>query len=130
MATIIFAPVWFGGTLLTTDDNIGAIAGYKSHLEAGFGVESWSESPLVGLPAGSSPLNWSNLLIKFMPVRLFANTFHALSLLAGSIALFFYLRRKDLAPAAALLAALTAFWLGSNFTLIYAGHIRKFSIVF
>ncbi len=130
VATIIFAPVWFGGTLLTTDDNIGAIAGYKSHLEAGFGVESWSESPLVGLPAGSSPLNWSNLLIKFMPVRLFANTFHALSLLAGSIALFFYLRRKDLAPAAALLAALTAFWLGSNFTLIYAGHIRKFSIVF
>lgn len=130
VAVAIFLPVWLGGTLMTTDDNIGAVAGYKAQLAAGFGKEGWSESPLVGMPSGAAPLNWSNFWIRYLPLRVFANTFHALSLVAGSLALGMYLFRKNLSLAAVLVAALTAFWVGSNFTLIYAGHIRKFSIVF
>lgn len=130
VATIIFLPVWMGGTLMTTDDNIGNIAGYKSQVAAGFGQEGWSDSPLLGLPAGASALNWSNFWIRYLPLRFFANTFHALSLFAGSIALGIYLFRKNLSLGAVLVAALAAFWVGTNFTLIYAGHIRKFSIVF
>lgn len=130
VAVAIFLPVWLGGTLMTTDDNIGAVAGYKAQLTAGFGREGWSESPLVGMPSGAAPLNWSNFWIRYLPLRLFANTFHALSLVAGSIALGMYLFKKNLSLGAVIVAALVAFWVGSNFTLIYAGHIRKFSIVF
>lgn len=130
VAVAIFLPVWLGGTLMTTDDNIGAVAGYKAQLAAGFGKEGWSESPLVGMPSGAAPLNWSNFWIRYLPLRLFANTFHALSLVAGSIALGMYLFKKNLSLGAVIVAALVAFWVGSNFTLIYAGHIRKFSIVF
>lgn len=130
VAVAIFLPVWTGGTLMTTDDNIGAVAGYKAQLSAGFGQQAWSESPLVGMPAGVASLNWSNFWIRYLPLRAFANTFHALSLVAGSLALGFYLFRKNLSLGAVLVAALAAFWVGTNFTLIHAGHIRKFSIVF
>jgi len=115
---------------MTTDDNIGAVAGYKAQLAAGFGKEGWSESPLIGLPTGAASLNWSNFWIRYLPLRAFANMFHALTLIAGSLALGVYLFRKNLSLCAVLIAALAAFWVGSNFTLIYAGHIRKFSIVF
>jgi len=130
VAAMIFFPVFSGGTLMTSDDNIGHVAGYKSLLPAGLLSGTWLESPLVGMPATASPLNWSNFWLSVLSSRGFTNSFHLLSLLAGSIALGVFLFRKGLSLAAVLLGVLTVFWLGSNLTLIYAGHIRKFSIVF
>ncbi|NOU36671.1 MAG: hypothetical protein HOO88_07865 [Kiritimatiellaceae bacterium] len=130
IATLTFIPVLTGGTLMTSDDNIGHVAGYKSLLPAGFLSDTWVDSPLVGMPATASPLNWSNFWLSVLSSRGFTNSFHLLSLLAGSLALGAFLFRKGLSLAAVLLGVLAAFWLGSNLTLVYAGHIRKFSIVF
>jgi len=130
VAAVIFFPVLSGGTLMTSDDNIGHIAGYKSMLPAGLLSGTWMESPLVGMPAPASPLNWSNFWLSALSSRGFTNSFHLLSLLAGSLVLGVFLFRKGLSLAAVLLGVLTVFWLGSNLTLVYAGHIRKFSILF
>ncbi|MDD4736424.1 MAG: hypothetical protein PHP44_10020 [Kiritimatiellae bacterium] len=129
-SALIFQDVLMGGLRMTTDDNIGHLAEYQSRLPGGFLSGMWQESPLIGMPATASPLNWSNVWLALLSTRAFANFFHPICLLAGSLALAFYLRRKGLAPIPILLGVLTAFWLGSNFTLIYAGHIRKFAILF
>lgn len=130
VAAVIFLPVLSGGTLMTSDDNIGHVAGYKSMLPEGFLSKTWLESPLVGMPSALSPLDWSNFWLSVLSSRGFTNSFHLLSLLAGSVALGAFLLRKRLSLAAVLLGVLTVFWLGSNLTLVHAGHIRKFSILF
>lgn len=126
----MFLPVLTGGTLMTTDDNIGHIAGYQKYLPDGLWSGTWRDAPLVGMPESPSPLNWSNTWMLLLSSRAFANFFHGLSLLAGSLALGWFLLRKGLAPVAVALGIIAAFWVGSNFTLVHAGHIRKFSIVF
>ena len=130
LAVWIFSDVLSGGIRMTTDDNIGHIAEYQSRLPEGFLRGVWQESPLLGMPANAAPPNWSNAWLYALSTRVFANFFHPLCLLAGSLALAVYLRRKGMGAPAILLGILTAFWLGSNFTLIYAGHIRKFAILF
>lgn len=130
LSMILFRCCLGGGILFTTDDNIGHIAGYKSMLPDGLTSGMWQDSPLLGMPATASPLNWSNFWLSILSSRSFTNSFHLLSLLAGSVALGAFLFRKKLSTAAVLLGVLTVFWLGSNLTLVYAGHIRKFSILF
>lgn len=130
LAGVIFFPVISGRTLMTSDDNIGLIAGYKAMMPAGLFSEVWTESPLVGMSDQGAPLNWSNLWLLLLSPHGFTNSFHMLSLIAGSLMLGFFLFRKNLPLTAVLFAVITAFWVGSNFTLIYAGHIRKFSILF
>jgi hypothetical protein len=127
---LFFSDTLTGGTRMTTDDNIGHLAEYKSRLPHGFLAGSWQETPLIGMPSSAWPLNWSNAWLALLPVRTFANYFHPICLLAGSLALGLYLHRKGLSTLAVLAGILVTFWLGSNFTLIYAGHIRKFAVVF
>ncbi len=129
-SALIFQDVLTGGLRMTTDDNIGHLAEYQSRLPSGFFSGIWQESPLLGMPASASPLNWSNAWLSLLSTRAFANFYHPICLLAASLTLAFYLRRKGIAPVPILLGVLSAFWLGSNFTLIYAGHIRKFAVLF
>ncbi len=113
--------------LLTTDDNIGAMAARKALLPEGF-LRSWYPSGLAGQP-GMFNLGWTNLVLLLLPVRLFQNFIHALDLVMASLALSLFLRERGVRRAAAAVGALTAFWLGSTFFLTYAGHIGKFGVV-
>jgi hypothetical protein len=110
--------------LLTTD---GIIA--NSSFSFGEMLRSlnggWRPSPLLGSNSGggipvasvakglfSSGVAWNNLV-------------HALGCLLASFLLFAFLNRKLDSRLAALGGVVTAFWLGSNFTLMYAGHPHK-----
>lgn len=113
--------------LLTTDDNIGALALRERALPQGF-LGWWDDSALVGLP-NVLFLNWTNTLLWLLPLKFFTNWIHAVDVAAASFFLLLFLRRKGLSWPACAAGILTAFWLGSNFTLTYAGHIGKFGVL-
>lgn len=113
--------------LLTTDDNIGALALRERALPRGF-LGWWDDSALMGLP-NVLFLNWTNLLLWLLPLNFFTNWIHAIDVAMASFFLLLYLRRKGLNWPACTVGILTAFWLGSNFTLTYAGHIGKFGVL-
>lgn len=116
-----------GHVILTTDDNIGALALRKAAMPASlFGW--WNDSVLCGVPEFMN-VTWTNILLWLLPVDFFTNWIHAIDLLAASVFLLLFFRRRGIHPAAAVLAALTSFWLGSTFFLTYAGHIGKFGVL-
>ena len=51
------------------------------------------------------------------------------NLALASLFLLLFLREKKLSWPACWIGALTAYWLGSNLTLTYAGHLAKFAIL-
>lgn len=113
--------------LFTSDDNIGAMAMRARWLPAGF-WRVWDDSLLAGQPALLT-FNWTNLLLWFLPVRLFQNLIHAADLAVATIGFGLFMRARGIRLVPALMGALTAFWLGSTFFLTYAGHIGKFGVV-
>ncbi len=125
---LVFRGVLFSGDLLfTTDDNVGEIALRKSEMPYSF-LARWSDINLLGI-GGMFIFNWTNLLMWLLPVKAFTNWIHALDLIVGSIFFALFLRQRSLTFWGQLLGGLAAFWVGSNFTLTYAGHIGKFAIV-
>lgn len=113
--------------LLTTDDNIGALALRKSFLpDAFFG--GWDDSLAVG-QAVPHAINWTHVCLWLFPALAINNWLRAIDLALASLFLFFFLRGRGLRAVPCALAALTACWLGSTFFLIYAGHINKFAAV-
>ncbi len=113
--------------LLTSDDNIGAMAMRKALLPGGL-FRAWDDSVLSGQPSLLN-LSWTNLVLWLLPVRVFQNIIHALDLMIASLCLGLFLRERGVRWVAAAVGALTAFWLGSTFFLTYAGHIGKFGVV-
>ena len=111
--------------LLTTDDNIGALALWKRGLPRGF-LGWWNDAALVGLP-GMINLTWTNLLIWLLPLKFVTNWIHAIDLTIASVFFVLFLRQRRLVWPACIAGMLAAFWVGSNFTLTYAGHIYKFA---
>ena len=83
---------------------------------------------LVGI---TEPLtaNWTNLLLWLLPVNVFASWIHAIDLVLASTFLAGYLRARGRSWAACTIGALTAFWVGSNLTLTFAGHIGKYGVL-
>lgn len=130
---VLFALLVYRDALLpsailhTSDDNIGAMATRKALLPEGF-LRAWYPPGMAGQPALLN-ISWTNLVLWLLPVRLFQNWIHALDLIVASLALGCFLRERGTHAAAAAVAALTAFWLGSTFFLTYAGHIGKFGVV-
>lgn len=116
-----------GAVLLTTDDNIGQVAG-RHHLlpDAFFG--SWRSTELLGNPIRLN-VNWTFLKMWLLPPPAYVNLNHGINLCLASLFLGLYLRRRGVCWPAVAVGALVAFWLGSNFTLIFAGHVAKFSIL-
>lgn len=114
--------------LFTTDDNIGDLALRKALLPAGY-AGAWYDGMLMGFNMVIPP-GWTHLLLWLLPLRAFVNWIHGLDLVLASLALAAFLRRRALGWPACALAALAAFWVGSNFTLTYAGHVMKFGILF
>ncbi len=127
LTLIIFRCCLTGGTLFTTDDNIGHLAARASGIPSVF-FGGWYDSALAGFP-DSLNLSWTNLNLWLQPLRFFTNWMHALDLILSSLLLAGFLRLRRCGLPACLLGALTAFWVGSNFTLTHAGHIGKFGVV-
>ena len=131
---VLFTLLMFHGVLrpdrvlFTTDDNIGDLALRKSILPGAF-RGAWYDGMLLGFPMAMSP-SWTNVLLWRLPARWFGNWIHGFDLLLASLLFAAFLRRRGLAWPACAVGALAAFWVGSNFTLTYAGHIMKFGILF
>lgn len=116
-----------GQVILTTDDNVGAIALRRAAMpQSLFGW--WNDSVLCGVPEFMN-LTWTNLLLCLLPVTFFTNWIHAIDLVAASVFLMMFFRQRGIHPAAGLLATLASFWLGSSFFLTFAGHIGKFGVL-
>lgn len=130
---VVFAIVVFGSLLrpgsilFTTDDNIGALAARKAGLPEGF-MGWWRVWILAGIPDAIN-VCWTNILLWLLPVRFFTNWIHAIDLVFASFFFALFLRRTGRSVPACAIGALAAFWVGSNFTLTYAGHIGKFGVL-
>jgi hypothetical protein len=116
-----------GRLIITTDDNIGALAMRKRGLPFSF-LGAWDDSALVGYPV-MTYLNWTNLLLWILPLNFFNNWIHAIDLIAASFFFGRFLRLRGLSFPAIAMGCLAAVWVGSTFFLTYAGHIGKFGTV-
>jgi hypothetical protein len=113
--------------LFSTDDNIGSLAHAKSLLPRGF-FAAWDDALLAGVPTQIN-IGWTNLLLWLLPVRFFVDWIHGVDLVLGSFFFGLFLRERGRSLPSAVLGALVAYWLGSTFTLTFAGHMQKFGIV-
>ncbi len=109
--------------LLTTDSVISG-AGRFGVEALRLAVPNWRDQQLMGLPAGGAA-QVPNLLKGFMPGVLWNNWSYVLGCLLTSLALFAYVRKFVNLVWAGIFAGLVGVWLGSNFTLLYAGHFAK-----
>lgn len=128
LALVLFREVLLpGNLLLTTDDNIGALALRKAALPYSF-FGGWDDSVLIGRPFTLN-LTWTQFLLWALPLRLFSNWMHALDLVLASLFLVLFLRARGLSALACAFGGLVAMWVASNFTLTFAGHINKFAVL-
>lgn len=126
---ILFAPVWFsGGLLQVSDANVGHVSTVQNGLPTSY-FGRWVEQPLLGQPS-YIPLSVTSFLLLFLPAETVVNTVYWLTLAGASAFLVFLFgpQRKIVWQGLAL-AGLAAFWVGSNFTLLYAGHQGKFGVL-
>ncbi len=125
---MVFFMLWRGSQVLfTTDDNIGINAMLARSMPASFGGW-WSHGDLLGVP-GAVPLNWTfSILFLFGPVW-FTNWVHAVDLFFAAIFLLAFLRSHGASIFASAIGCISSFWVGTNFTLLYAGHTGKFGLL-
>ena len=108
--------------LLTTDSAISHANRSASDI-AGMLMSHWNADSLLGTPAGIATQT-SNFMQAILPGIMWNNLVYALACLGASFVfcLFF---RESICFLALACGALVAFWLGSNFSLLYAGHTFK-----
>ncbi len=129
LALLIFRALLAPGSLLlTSDDNFAMIASIRRRLPWLLWA-NWDDGVLLGLAGGNAPLTWNLLLTWLLPLKLYFNWIHALDLLLASMFLALFLRDQKLGLAGIILGILTAFWLGTNLTLTYAGHLGKYAML-
>jgi len=115
--------------LLTTDGVI--TSGVHSFSEAMRAwPPHWRDAPLLGAANGGT--TGVKAVIKgFMHPVLYNNLHHGIGMLLSSFALIAFLTQRKIKPIGLCLGLLAACWLGSNYTLLYAGHPNKpFVILF
>ncbi len=134
VAGIVGMAVWmFQGVLahdvilFSTDNNIGGIDYVKEQLPGAY-AGLWLNFPLLG---GGDPvaLNCTTALSWLLPLNTYMDWIHAVHLGLASVFLVCFLRLHRLSWLACAMAWLTAYWVGTNFTLVYAGHTGKFGVV-
>ncbi len=124
LGVYLFFPYIFTDKLLFTNDAVIVTHHLDSMPLLRTLIGSWRDNLLVGLPNFVS-VNLPLLLRRAIGVELWNDTLWALVSLAGSLALLSYLRLKKIDWLPATIAALSCCWLGTNFTLVYSGHIMK-----
>lgn len=129
-AILIFHAMLIPGNILfSTDDPLGNIVQGKSQMPYSF-IGCWSDSPFFGFGLGQTPVSWNAFWLFLLPATVFKNWYHALNLVGASFFLALFLRERGLGLPAQIMGMLTAFWLGSNLTLVYASHYLKYSTMF
>jgi len=129
LALLLFYPLLAPNRcLFTTDDNLGMMPSIKEVFPAQF-FGWWVDQLFYGMPGTRGQITWTQLLLGVLPSLFVFNWIHAIDLFLASIFLFFFLRASNISLPAIAVGILAAFWLGSNFTLTYAGHISKFGIL-
>ena len=127
-AVIMFLPVIGRDTIhLTTDDSIGILSARQSVLPAAL-AGAWQDLYLVGWPV-TYVLNWTNFWLMVLPIETYIDCIHGMNLLGASLFLLLFLRGRGVGWPAAVLGVLTAYWVGTNFTLSFAGHIGKYAVL-
>lgn len=114
--------------LMSTDATI-SLSG-KSTSEVLINTMSeWDVSQLMGSPRGGGT-QLPSIFLAALPNVVWNNTVYGLACLIVSYVFLAVFERK-FNRLAVLLGSLAAFWLGSNFTLIYAGHgLKPYVILF
>lgn len=116
-----------GNILFASDANIGWLNQMKSVFPKGFSGY-WLAAGLLG--GGTvAPLSSGNVLLCGLPVSVYNNWVYAIHLGCASFFLLSFLRRFGVGWLGALTGVVAAFWIGSNLTLAYAGHIGKFEVL-
>ncbi len=113
--------------LLATDDNVGSNALAKSYLPGAF-LGWWYDAILLGMRE-VMPMKLKTVLLWLLPIQDYMNLANTVYLAAASLFMVLFLRAKGLRVESCLLGAVIAFWLASNFTLIYAGHLAKSGVL-
>jgi len=123
LVIILFHFLDGSSVLLTTDAAIKGANQSASEAISYFSA-AWSDQVLLG--RGFSRATQVALFLKALlaPV-IWNNWVYSIACLFTAIGLLFNLSRKGLSLASGLLAGVVAVWLGSNFTLLYAGHTFK-----
>ncbi|GEM_PF-1188092 len=112
----------------SNDYNYGLMAFYKSELPGSMFSGFWREFPLLGRE-GAMPPGWNLILLTLLPLEVFMDWIYPIHLLTASGFLYAFLLRKGLSRSSSLVGVLTAFWLGSNLTLILPGHLEKYAVL-
>ncbi len=116
-----------GAILFSTDNGIGNEASVKHILPHGV-VGAWSEWPLLG-SGGSLPANWTLFWLWLLPLNFYMNWMHYIDLVVASAFLILFLVRRGLRTPSIALGVLAAFWVGTDFCLVYGGHTGKFAVL-
>jgi len=124
----VFHALWKpGAILMTSDDNLGLMAMSQRMIEAS-PFAHWTGESLWGLPGMQGVHLWSTAL-SVLSAEAFMNLYHGFCLTLAAWLLALYLRDKGLHAAACGFGGLVAFWVGTNLTLTYAGHIGKYGLL-
>ena len=124
-ALMVFHALWApGSVLMSSDDNVGLLKMNQRMLEAS-AIHPWMGEALWGMST-MSMVRPGYFLLKAVPATVFMNTYHGLCLALAAWLLALYLRDKGLRTAACAFGGLVAFWVGTNLTLTYAGHVGKY----
>ena len=113
--------------LLTGDSNLGAITSRQIMFPWGYLGHFW-HSPLLGYDTLRA-LTWSNVLNWFLPSRIYNNWIYAFNVVLASWFLIGFFKDKKISAVGMLVGVFAILFLGSNFTLLYAGHIGKFGVI-
>ncbi|WFB35448.1 hypothetical protein P3T73_14920 [Kiritimatiellota bacterium B12222] len=128
-AALMFRVVWpLDQVVQSNDYNYGLMGQYKTELPDSFSHGFWRGSPLLGRAGHASP-TWTNLSLSLLPLDLYMDWIYAINLLLASGFMIAFLRLRNISWIPAIAAALTAYWLGSNLTLVYAGHLEKYGVL-
>jgi len=109
--------------LLTTDAAISGTNISSSDLFPMLAYH-WIAKPLLGA-SGAMFCKVPAVLMLFIHGSDWNNWIFPMGCLGASIAFMFLFRRKVVNVAPIALGLLVAFWMGNNFTMIYAGHMLK-----
>jgi hypothetical protein len=128
VALLVFHALWSpGAVLMTSDDNVGLIAANQRVIAAS-PLAHWTGEALWGMPGLQGFHLWA-LAMGTLSAEAFMNLYHGLCLALSAWLLALYLRDKGLRPAAGVFGGLVAFWVGTNLTLTYAGHVGKYGLM-
>ncbi len=131
---LLFGLLFFGffgheKVLLTTDALIAksnlSFSGAIHHL-----VPGWRSFSLLGSPRGGGISAATFFKGLFEEGITWNNLIYGLACLFTAFVFTAYLLRRKLSQCSVLLGVITACWVGSNFTLLYAGHAHKPFIIF